>query len=115
MADTKAVAHTPLPWRTLSNGRDAFIEHVNDSSGQKRIAFMCLPVIEREANAALIVRAVNCHQELVDALKECIDELTANPNDGFTLLTLQRAESAIRRAEGKEQEDGYADADTVRP
>lgn len=45
----------------------------------------------REANAAFIVRSCNCHEELLQALQECITE------DGAAAW--QSAENAGRRLE----------------
>ena len=141
MADTKAaVAHTPLPWRfmrthghslnrwyviTDAQGRGPIFEvGGNDQSGQiAQAKYVITDPVEIEANAALIVRAVNSHQQLVDALREMIQLDRAHASDCNTQSNILArcdcykgiAESAIRRAEGKEQEDGYADADTVRP
>lgn len=49
-------------------------------------------------NAALIVKAVNCHLELLKQLKVCRDEMLA---DGWTHESLEDVEQAIAKAEGK--------------
>lgn len=58
--------HSPLPW---SRGRRSFIEDANGNG----IA-VCQYSTTQEADADLIVKAVNSHEELVAALKECITE-----------------------------------------
>ena|SRR6185503_244355 len=67
--------HTPLPWDVFAMG-----EIVGGGKGHLqrvvRTDWEHAPeaeIREREANAALIVRAVNCHDEMVEALRG-IDE-----------------------------------------
>jgi hypothetical protein len=73
--DTKTTQHTPTPWKT--NGRyildgDSFskpsiamVTQLKGKNNNEDVAFQELA----EANAAFIVRAVNCHGELVEAIQ----------------------------------------------
>ena len=63
-------AHSVLPWRAevgerLSDGSDCWVIDSEENS----IAEMMCPADVEEANAKLIVRAVNAHDALVDAAK----------------------------------------------
>ena len=59
---------TPRPWRLFLQGNN---EKIGDHAGRK-IAVLCRTADERAANGALIVRAVNAHDDLVAALKEAL-------------------------------------------
>jgi hypothetical protein len=94
--------HTPVPWKYITNvgpTRALIVEpdgttimecHANVGS---RSTFA--------ANAALIVKAVNCHQVLVDALRELFATVTVgrerfdNPYEPNTICY-----SAVQQAEG---------------
>lgn len=84
--DTK-LKSTPTPWfqdhREDTGGM--YNTEIFDAKGVTIATLTWYPVKEkngdistaREANAALIVRAVNTHAELIEALKECADDLEA--------------------------------------
>ena len=97
MADTKAGTHTP--WRGWVNDADPGGALIRDAAGHLvcTIAGESCGTIPGFAVIALIVRSVNCHQELVDALRLFMECATAEQT-----IACQVAESAIRRAEGKE-------------
>ena len=57
--------HTPTPWAIFKAG-------IGEENGDG-IASLWREGEEREANAALIVRAVNSHDELVKALKSLVE------------------------------------------
>ena len=86
--------HTPLPWiregRTIyalnEQGTNRFYCHVQPGGGPGMDSMEV-----QEANAALIVRAVNGHEELVEALEEI---LTYASLDNIR----QKAEKALARA-----------------
>ena len=124
MADTKAaVAHTPLEpqLHIVRLGQKLYLE-----TATRCIADMMLPDAAQigpeeseitEQWATLIVRAVNCHQVLVDALNEC-KTLLVYSEDGWDGVgnsspkereeriekAIEDAESAIRRAAQSYQE-----------
>lgn len=51
---------------------------------------------EQKANASFIVRAVNAHEELLQALKDMVDLY-----EGHVSMLMQRAKQAIAKAEGR--------------
>ena len=57
--------HTPLPWTIFKAG-------IGEENGDG-IASLWREGEEREANAALIVRAVNAHEDLVKALDHAVN------------------------------------------
>ena len=78
--------------------------------GNKNIAFTPRPRtkqahVEAEANAERIVKAVNCHDELVEALKGIKEPTGTWSNDKVTYLqnvidhTIELAQQALARAE----------------
>jgi hypothetical protein len=89
--------HTPLPWRVFGIKNADTGEHfyVACSPSDKPGA---LASGLSKANAALIVRAVNSHAVLVEALQKLLDEYDAwdcyNDN-GFTAETLELARAAL--------------------
>lgn len=127
MIDTKSnlpaqpTAHTPTPWkgvcRQASAGKwlDTFIEteETNQLPRFQRVAQVWdkngVPGETVRANAALIVRAVNCHAELVAGVKILgeIATLVESFSGGGAeigkireLIRTAKAKSAIARAEG---------------
>ena len=89
---------TQGPWRTRRNNGEAPNDMiVMDEAGVSICD--CFPdspnttIAEAEANAALIVRAVNHHEELVDALKEI-----AEGKGPFNRNPLLHAENVIEEA-----------------
>jgi len=89
--------HTALPWASIHyNDNKAIICHQPDDMSQPEI---CVAEIECkakeipvfEANAALIVRAVNSHYELLAALKKAVEYL---PDCDEALAAIAKAEAA---------------------
>lgn len=68
-------AHTPTPWKHSYNGSYWEIRPVNQDLETLRIGDVCASDPQypdsgiQEANAALIVKAVNAHEDLVKALE----------------------------------------------
>jgi hypothetical protein len=86
---------SPLPWKA-DNG---YIQDADD----RDILTWCLGRLEVDANIALIVRAVNCHAELLVALKACSDSIEifgCEDEDIINGPTLRSARAAIAKAEG---------------
>lgn len=107
------VAHTPTPWRVGQGGR---IEGTQGDFSQGDFSFIPLASPWQEeawdghpqavANAALIVRAVNSHDELVALLKRCERILNRHyieiGGDGNDLLDeLNAFLTALSRARGE--------------
>ena len=80
-------AHTPTPWRVLENTRGLIVPADGDGSHRvastvDRVAYERDPdnyhddnAARDEANAARIVKCVNAHDELVEALKTALADL----------------------------------------
>ena len=69
---------TPRPWTCCADDYKALIEAGVYGADGIRIATMVAPLrsIDKAANARFIVRCVNSHQALVDALKGTLEILT---------------------------------------
>jgi len=95
MSETRGAA-SPRPW--ANDGRDPRNVLVRDAVG--RIAHA-----ERPEDAALIVRAVNAHEALVEALRWALEtgRLTyyeRTKSNGAHCDAVDRARAALRAAEG---------------
>ncbi len=109
------VAHTPIPWSSRDFGYGIIIEHFNKDGWGNTIAETkfdnsSLANAELRANAELIVKAVNSHQAMYEALRYAVSEIEA-----FYLASaegriktvvsvgqfqrLQKAKAALRLAE----------------
>lgn len=112
---TEKVAHSPLPWR-LSIPSDSENDpalgmadgaYVMGGDGPDDVIADCAYGEEGLANAALIVRCVNAHEGLVEALKAIIDGSADRKSvaefGGNTLddALLAQARAALAMAEGK--------------
>lgn len=73
MDNRMPVEHTPTPWQADPDYREGYEWniHIIDRSGYNRICFMSNGP-QTAANAALIVKAVNNHAALVEALEELV-------------------------------------------
>ena len=71
--------HTPLPWKLALKAGTQDMTRIKSEKGQTIAdAFWMGEGIEQEegiANAELIVKAVNCHFDLVDALIEAKEQI----------------------------------------
>lgn len=107
---------TPRPWQRSRDGR--VIESVHtvpcidaiDGGEGKMHQHICMignvkQFPDKEANARLIVKAVNCHDELISALKKSEIALLSANNSGVLSLDEARVikiiEQALSKAEGK--------------
>lgn len=96
--------HAPTPWR-VSHYTGGILEGVNVIRSDNDEIDICSMVDHPKvgkANAAFIVRAVNCHEELVGMLKVYRNELMerANKGDKAVLHGCQLVDRAIAKAEG---------------
>jgi hypothetical protein len=112
---SRTLEHTPLPWCAACPGdadyddwRDLSI--VMDRDATMRVAFMANDGTPENrtscANAALIVRAVNNHYELIQALKWLLDGLGPGAQTGVRHASIPsarilRAIEALDRAEAR--------------
>lgn len=86
--------HTPIPWHIANNGRGTDIYH--RSFEEKRVVTIVNDL--REQDAAFIVRAVNSHNDLLEACKFVAFHLQENHDLRGVLLT------AIAKAENEKPE-----------
>jgi hypothetical protein len=91
--------HTPTPWRDCappSNFHKGKI-FIRPANGERLIAIVSGEMQQDEirANAAFIVRAVNTHDDLVEALKDLLDG-----TGDMTAERIEKARAALRKGEG---------------
>ena len=93
--------HTPTPWKYRTEGKPHNSHYAFEITMEKKNHVIA--VIDREtptnpedeANAAFIVKAVNCHDDLVKSLEECLDELTTFLYDHAKANTPEAAQTEI--------------------
>jgi hypothetical protein len=107
------MTHTKTPWSY--EPQEFTPERI--WAGTRLIAQVVGDSAETQANAALIVRAVNSHDKLVKALEDCADDLEAEINDHYSkaareqysymesryqrdMVTVIAARAALREAKG---------------
>lgn len=96
MSDAK---HTPGKWRHHD------MEHATVVAGTPGVGVADCNATHRtdkenEANAQRIVTAVNCHDDLVEALQDLVARVDDDPNYVPMSEALIRAREAIARARG---------------
>ena len=97
--------HTALPWDAIKHSDEAItIGRKGAFLAVAKIVTAGLPIEAAEANAALIVRAVNSHHAMLEALEalttacEIADNKEDRPDDiGGELLTKARAAIQLGR------------------
>lgn len=95
--------HTPTPLRIVpvavdepGPGEDGTIYEYHIREGMVTVLRTYdLEVAER------VVRAVNCHEELLGIVKEWFGKLKAEDIHAFNISLVKRTEQAIAKAEGK--------------
>lgn len=78
------MGHTPTPWKVFAwkefeDGERAARHHIQSEAGQliSRCYKRNLSLVESEANAEFIVRAVNSHDELLEAVNATLKYYSA--------------------------------------
>lgn len=106
------MTHTPLPWerRLSAMGRPFIINPKAPlAKDQDDIHGKCIAQVsglgnaneqEQRDNAAFIVRAVNCHDDLLAALEELYMALHGRVHSNRALRALAQAETALAKAKG---------------
>lgn len=108
--DNSTKRHTPTPWLLKGNltitkcGSMTKLDHVICNVKNQLSGFdLAGERLEQEANARLIVSAVNMHEELVEALKELYNEVfNTYPlvhKDGHWTYVMEKANKALSTAE----------------
>lgn len=98
----KATQHSPLPWvqdGCVVEAFDAPFHH--DIAATSKSAIWTSDESRAEANAKFIVKACNCHDELLAALKDLLNATSGNPKTPPTGFEAIRARAAIAKAEGE--------------
>lgn len=96
--------HTPGPWKSDEMAEDMALFHITGPDGRRVASVDCRTtfmedVDEAAANAAFIVRAVNCHEELLAALKSMVSAF--HPTQGGSDIYCDAATNAARAAIAK--------------
>ena len=86
--------HTPIPWAI---GEDGDVFNAEQSACIAKVCGAADGIAEAEANAALIVQAVNSHNELVAALETAVN---IAPNDMLATVWGNEARAALAKAKG---------------
>lgn len=105
--------HTPTPWALVFNGSDLDVKGNNGNTLVFSFGEMCkvegvaqAPGAEDAANMEFIVRAANCHDELLQCLRDLTGglwiERAAEENWQISRM-LNDARAAIAKAEGRGQ------------
>jgi len=97
MSETREVKHTPTPWHVTVNRAQDLV-----CAGDEVVADCAsgdLPDITK-ANAEFIVRAVNCHDELVSACTFAYRRALQTQDQDSELIN--KLFSALAKAEGRE-------------
>jgi len=91
--------HTKTPWIVCaSTERDAKPGMVYVCHAGKDGTIATVP--QTEGNAALIVRAVNCHDELLNALKAAMYQIELHAKKSGGDYILKQCLAAVLKAEG---------------
>lgn len=92
--------HTPTPWEIEEREGQVFIEVEQNADENQWIIAKCFGP-KADDNAAFIVKAVNCHKELLSALRH-LQFLSCNKYDDATWRKAWiSASNAISKAEDK--------------
>jgi hypothetical protein len=84
--------HSPLPWKIDGANTSNFGSQIKTASKVKASRVACrLGGPDRDANAALIVRAVNAHAMLVAALEEIAGLSSTSPYPSSTPIFVARS------------------------
>jgi hypothetical protein len=103
MSKPETTKHTPTPW-ILSGNMGAIYSMSPEASHGGVADRVCRCGPEGLANAAFIVRACNCHEELLEALRGCLTALdNVNKVGGDTsrdtyIIQAMEARAALVRA-----------------
>lgn len=98
--EDERVAHSPLPWRVGVG--DERLVFAADASSVAHCDLHGRALKDDDiANAALIVKAVNCHQELVEALRDSVAVLSGDHMTKQALIDALEKSHAILEKVGQ--------------
>lgn len=94
--------HTPLPWRVFVGGSEG--AWIKPDVGSMKEDLKHIGVINGRdlatdiANAEMIVRAVNCHDDLLHALKNLENDTNIIPDHAWKIVqdAIAKAESVVK-------------------
>lgn len=95
---SRTLMHTPLPWRYAGeNANGIHIANDLDVANSLHLTVAIVPSLSQEgrANAALIVRAINNHHALVEALRAIVHD----PHGGIDPAKIAAARAALSKVE----------------
>lgn len=93
--------HTPTPWEAWPDGPENRLGYRIAQPGPNVVlARVDWKALNKEANAAFIIRAVNNHDALVEALRELLGGIEAedNGNTGSLARAQQKAVNTLKVA-----------------
>jgi hypothetical protein len=117
--------HTPTPWTVQYDGQDIYIQAEYNGDGIKTLSgtFTIAHLTdgfgvtgnrtERDANARLLVRAVNAHEAMREALRAALPALE-NYSDELNAMRYENAEKLARRFRGRSGDSVHRLADKAR-
>ena len=99
--------HTPTPWRMMKGKQPVYkrtIEGIATIGAPYKFHANEMSISEAQANAEFIVRAVNSHDELVEALKTMygyFNDIVIHDDQKTSDFILECAREALAKAESK--------------
>ena len=98
--------HTSTPWFKVWNGCYWEIQEIDKVHAPTELSVSCFKSsMNAEANVDRIVKCVNLHDELVEALTNCVHHLYPllhNVEKSDTLdMRIRQAEKALKKAKGE--------------
>ena len=91
--------HTPTPWRVQKYAAGASFYLYADSDSDINRTVGRISGINKEANAAYIVRAVNCHSDLIQAVNGLLYYIQHNDiGADARAFALKQADAALAKA-----------------
>lgn len=96
------MGHTPIPWE-VNNGRLIVVDCYGKVIASTDVSIDHPPkrYVDREeskANAEFIVKAVNCHEELIEELRRAKDVMQKHA-PGYFRTDIERLQLVLARAE----------------
>lgn len=92
--------HTPTPWRTVAGYGGINVIGANEYGVALVHQLVGLNAPQTEANAEFIVRAVNCHDELLAACKAALGSFEKYETQFTSHPLFGELRAAIAKAEG---------------
>lgn len=88
------IKHTPTPWIIF---RRPDTNYISIDSGDGRVCRIYMHYANQEANAEHIVKCVNVHEELVEALKGLL-KASDQMNEHIDVTVYNKAQEALKKS-----------------